>query len=219
MPEADPSTEGNPPAPTQADPAEKISKAVESLLAKHGDPNAALRTVLNENYGYRDQLRELKAKLPADGSLVLAPDDVKTLNSYRELGDPKDLRKELETLRGDSKELVGIRLERSYSSFAKDAGFKPEAFVKLAMADKLDLVAEEINGKDGKPVKTVFVKGEGDTKTPLADYVNKHWSTFLPALTESQEKKTVLGSPSRYSQPPAPPGPVATPPVRKPSPF
>lgn len=194
------------PAPTADPKTPDLVKAVEGLIAKHGDSTAALRVLLAENHGYRDQLREAKAKLPADGSLVLVGDEAKDWGTYRQLGKPSELRKAIEEGSTATAERDALRKAGTLREAAELHGYKPS--VLQTLADKLDVGFADIKGQDGKTTRKAVVKlADADGKaveTPLDDYAAKHWQDFLPALkTEAVGVKPPLGTPPRPAiQPP-----------------
>lgn len=181
-----------------------LARAIEGLLNKHGDPTAALRVLLAENYEYRDQIRTLKGKVPEQGSVVLSGDDLRRWNTYRDLGEPTDLRKAVEQRDQYKAESERNAREKEYGAAAKVAGYVPDAFIPLAERDGLQLVTKEerdrTTGKAGPVVHVKGVDADGkETLTPLSTYAEDRWAVFLPSLK--------AGSPP-------PTRPVGTPPPR-----
>jgi hypothetical protein len=158
-----------------------LVKAVEAVLAKHGNDNAAaLRALL------------------AEGSVVLTADEAKALSAYRALGNPDDLVKavkERDTYKG---EVETTARQKLHGHAAELTQFKPAVLTKLADQDKVEIVIEDsaAKGKDGKPVKVASVKlADGKTK-PLADFSAETWGEFLPSLKAEPAKPPYGGSPS-----------------------
>jgi hypothetical protein len=170
-----------------------LVKAVEGLISRHGDPTAALRVLMGENYASRDRIRELTARLPAGSSLVLDGDDVKHWNTYKQLGTPGDLKKSLDAGQQFEAEAGGFRKAELVRSAAEVHGFKPSVLGTLAR--DLDIEIAEAKGKDGKPVRVAVVRGEGDSKTPLTEYAEAHWADFLPSLRADPAARPV-GTPT-----------------------
>jgi len=195
------------------DRAPDLAKAVEGLVARHGDPTAALRVLMGENYTLRDQARDLKGKLPAEGSVVLAGDDARHWGDYRKLGAPADLRRAIDAGKQFEAEAGGYRkaelIGRAAEVTAIDgARIRPAVLGRLA--EGLDIeVRDELNKegkpvlKDGKPVRQAVVKGEGDKVTPLADYAKQHWGDFLPALKAEADARRP-GTPNTHQVRPIP---------------
>jgi hypothetical protein len=187
-----------------------LSKAADGLVAKHGDPTAALLVLLGENYKARDTVRELKAKLPADGSLVLTGDDAKAWSRYRAAGDPKTVEAALTERDAYRTEAEGYRRDKHHADVAAVAGYKPAVLTRLATTDGLSLRVDDGKDKLGKPVKLAVVVAKGaddkETVTPLADYAAAHWQDFLPALAAvSAARPLPTGTPApRHETPPRP---------------
>jgi hypothetical protein len=193
------STEGTPKVESPATP--DLGKGADALVAKHGDPTSALRVLMAENYDYRDKLRDLKAKLPADGSVVLAGDDAKAYARYKALGDPKDLEKAVTERDHFREEADGFRREKLHGEAAKLHGFKSSVLSRLVTTDGLELVILDGKDKVGKPAKSAHVKGEGDKTTPLADYAKANWGDFLPALQLAEQPSASPGGTPSYRTP------------------
>jgi hypothetical protein len=53
-----------------------LAQVLERLLARNGGSMDTVGiTLLSENYGYRERIRELEGRVPADGAVVLAGED------------------------------------------------------------------------------------------------------------------------------------------------
>lgn len=205
-PDTQPISTRTPPDPDPKTP--DLVKAVEGLIAKHGDSTAALRVLLAENHSYRDQLRETKAKLPADGSLVLAGDDARDWSTYRQLGKPSELRKAIEEGSTATAERDALRKAGTIREAAELHGYKPS--VLLTLAEKLDVGFADVKGADGKVTRKAVIKladpeGKAPTELPLDDYATKHWADFLPALKTEVVKVTPGTPPRTQTQPPRAP--------------
>lgn len=198
-----------------------LAKVVESLIAKHGDGNAALRVLLAENYGYRDQIRDLKAKAPADGALILTGDDAKAWDKYRTLGKPDELATVKREHGERGTELTGLKRESELRTVAEKTGVDFD--VLKTIAGQLDF-AGTVKVKDPKTQKeseVVAVKdGEAD---PVAfdEYAAKHWAKFLPSLRPNAgEPQKQPGSPNGARPRPLPaqqqPATTQTQPARAP---
>jgi hypothetical protein len=183
------------------DKAPDLVKAVEGLVAKHGDTTAALRVLLGENYSYRDQLRETKAKLPADGSIVLTGDQAKDWQHYQGLGKVSDLRTALaerDTFKGEAATLRKGDTRRQAAEIHKFKSGALELLAKdldLVIGDRVDAKGVLV-GEDDKPlpagkppIKAAFVKGEGEALTRLDHYAAATWSDVLPALKGQAENQ------------------------------
>jgi hypothetical protein len=186
-----------------------LTKAIEGLLAKHGDAPTVLRVLMNENFEYRDKLRDAKAKLPAEGSLTLSGDDAKAWSSYRELGIPKDLRTALAEGLSAKTEATTYRHEKLMGDVAALHGYKPAVFAKLAAGLPFELgTTKDKAGKD-TPAYYVLGKGDGDTvtKTLVNTFVDANFTDFATSLQlngTTNRPAPERGTPSRESPAPRP---------------
>jgi hypothetical protein len=180
--------------------ASDIREALESLLKEHdGDRNSALRVLIQENQGLHGLLSDAEARLPADGSVVLTGDEAKAWRSYREIGEPADLRKALaerDQYRGEAGTLRKGQVVRDAATLG---GYKPSVLARLA--EQVDLAIVERKDKAGKPEMVPVVREpgpkEGETvETPLSEYAESRWADFLPSLRAEPEKATP-GTPPR----------------------
>jgi len=155
----------------------------ERLKAKHGSAEAALQVlamkldqVEGDNASYRQQLKDVKSKLPAEGSVVLTGEQAATWQAYQELGKPDELK----------------QLQGSYTKLQRDAIFQEAAAAhgyKAAVLGQLPGIGDytiEVReqDKDGKKVKVAIAKnGEGQER-PLPDLLQEKWADFAPALVD-----------------------------------
>lgn len=146
-----------------------------------------LETVLGENKEYRTEVRDLKAKLPADGAVVLAKED--ELAKWTKV---KDLDvDELSTKAAKSDELAGEIAKRDKAENRRRAaeaeGYKLTVLDSIAGAADLEYgVAEEPDPKDtGKKVPRGFVVVDGK-KVRLSDYAKEKWAPEIVAALTSK---------------------------------
>lgn len=202
------------------DASERIAKSIESLTKKHGSTEAALHQLLVEARDNRKEIADLKSdrdaiksKIPTDGSVVLSGDEKDEYDAYLALGKPADLKKAKKDGEAAIERLAGIDLSEGLKKLGKEAGFVPEVFADLARMKGMkpeDMEVKEEKGKDGKPVKKVFVKGEGDSRTPIDKHAEDHWSAYMASLRgESKvEQPRQNSTPAPRSQNTAPPAPT-----------
>lgn len=189
--------EGNgastPPPATPAVP--DPSEGFRALLARSG--NDAIRMaekLYDDNFKLRQKNTTLKQSVPGDGAVVLKGDDAKKWEKYRALGEPAEVKASLDSGRDAATKLEAVGRAEGYRKVAEAAGYKPSVFARLAEQDGLSVELVEdakSKGKDGKPVLVAVVKGEGETTTPLNEYVDQHWSDLKPALGGDQAKEKV----------------------------
>lgn len=213
-------TGGGAPTTTPETPADAkgadLVKGVEGLISRHGDPTAALRVLMGENYDLRDKNREILKRLPSEGSIVLTGDDAKRWGTYRELGEPAEIRRGLGERDQYKAESDGFRKAEVVRSAAEASGY--DASVLSTLAKDLEIVMDTLKdergnliGKDGKllakdskGVPAAFVKGEGEAMVSLETYAVEHWAKFMPSLKAEAEKSRPIGSPTIARQ--SPPG-------------
>jgi hypothetical protein len=188
--------------PETPPPAPDLTKAVEDLLKQHGDAAGAVRALLSERDAQAARARELETRLPAAGSVVLAGDDAAAWASYRQFGQPDEIKAGLADRDKYRGEAEGYRKAESIRSAAELTGFRPSVLAKLA-AD-LALVVKDETGKDGKPAKVVHVQGEGDQSTPLTAYAEREWADFLPSLRAEAGRTPAGPAPRPGTTPPRP---------------
>lgn len=186
--------EGNPQVAADGGSKAPDSSKAATMIAKYGSAEGAVLTLMGENYKAREELRDLKARLPKDGSVVLEGDDARHWSTYRQFGTPGDLKKALDAGKQHEAEAAGFRKAETVRSAAEVLGFKPGVLATLAR--DLEIEIGEDRGKDGKPVRTAVVKGDGESRTPLAEYAEAHWADFLPSLRAEAEKARPVGTPA-----------------------
>jgi hypothetical protein len=160
------------PAPSGSDPL----AAFQNLMARAGSDAAALaRQLFDENYRYRDRIRELEKTAPAQGAVVLSADDAAKWQAYQTLGAPADVQKTIE---------AGKTLQRDLElrDVAAAAGYSTDVLRTLAGDLAFEVRDEQ---KDNKPVKAVYVKVDGKD-IPIETHATAQWAAFLPALKPVQ---------------------------------
>lgn len=196
---------GNPP-PKEEGKGPDLVKAIEGLLAKNGnDPNAALRVLLSENYGYRDQLRDLRGKLPAEGHVVLDPDKAKLFAAYQQYGTPDEIKQGLYERDEHANTIAAHARAKQIGDVAKLHGMDPDVLTTLA--GDLEFEIQDAKDKTGKEIKVATVK-DGDKSVPLDEFAKAKWEKFLPSLKPTQTRPH-NGSPLPSGD--TPPKPVITP--------
>lgn len=145
-----------------------------------------LADALNDNYALRNKRRDLEAEVAAlrgkqtpEGATVLTGDDAAAFAAYRALGAPADVQAKLverDTLAG---QVAEARKREHLAAVAQAAGFKPNVLARFYGDREYELRDQTI---DGKAVKVAFVKDDGGTFRPLAEYAEAEWADELPAL-------------------------------------
>lgn len=170
----------------------------EDLTKKHGGAEAALMFAvgkLNEfhrdTFQQREEIRDLKSKLPPPGSRVLTPEQSASYDSYLALGSPEAVAKKVKE-RDEFESTVGqYSREKELRQAAKDAGgwdydalariVKDEQFV---MVDAKDAKGNTVPGEDGNPKRVLHVKSSDDKTVPAEE----HFKVFLPVLAPAKKE-------------------------------
>lgn len=189
-----------------------LAKQVADVLAKHGgDQTTAVRAILTELNTTRDQVASLTAKLPKEGHVVIDGDAHKLFGAYQAMGKPEELTAAIEAGKTATTELTGIKRAQHFSEVAKLNDYEASVLTTLAERDGLEIEIVETDGKDPKThkpikVKVASVKAADGKLTPLADYAEASWKSFLPALKVAPPSTLPpRGSPSSGTGSPRPP--------------
>lgn len=177
--------------------AEEVRDIVDQLVARHGTLNEALRVLASDNYDYRAKLRDatatigtLRAKVPADGAVVLTGDDVATWNAVKPLNLKGDKIAERIKLADELEvRVIGGERQTLVTSAAKVVQYNPDVLLAELDRNKLTLelrdgVAKDASGKE-TPIKIPFVRKADDPKAAwekLTEYAERDLKLYLPAL-------------------------------------
>ena len=153
--------------------AEKVAD-LENKLYRQREKNRAVTTE-------RD---ELKAKLPADGAVVVAKDDVAELETYRALGKAAELKQALDAKQAAEHELTGLKRDATLRDVQEATGFDRDVLKDIGGAEwQYTIKTEQVDGKDER---RVYVK-DGDAETLIEDHPKV--KRFLPALKPASEPR------------------------------
>jgi phage terminase large subunit len=184
----DPNTNpSNPPA----DPA----AAFQRLLDQHKNDGIAVASKLfDENFRYRGEIRELKKKVPGEGSVVLTGDDAKAWDAFKAFNQkPEDVKKAIDRvaeLENENRELASMENLREIA----DIGLEGSKLKLSVLKDQLAKFPEAVisfkteKDADGKEAKVAYVKKtEKDSETKFADFAKADLADYLPSLKVSNE--------------------------------
>lgn len=168
------------------------AKVAETHVKKYGSAEAAIVQLHNENYKFRDTIRELKAKTP-EGSVVLTADDASAWSAYRALGKPDEVKKAIKDGSAAIAENQGFKREKEVAEFGRKAGVPTEKLSALTKLAGNAVFGEETKKVNGKDVVTITVK-EGDAEPVPFD---TYFAEFLPAIKPdgTQEPNKPKGTP------------------------
>lgn len=173
------------------------------LDKQNGDGIALARQLFAEIVEARTTLRELKAKAPADGAIVLSADEAKALSAYATLGKPEDLRR----IKGEhgqlAAELADVRRSEELRGVAEKLGVKFAVLKTLAGTLDFTHTVKVRDPKTQRETEVLAVK-DGDAEPVAFDaYAAQHWADFLPALRGGPAADP--GIPPRRQAAPLPP--------------
>jgi hypothetical protein len=170
--------------PQGGNPAEALQKLLDK---KNGDAMAVSLMLLSENFDLRSKNRELRDKVPADGSVVLKKEDADRLAAFDALKlKPEEVTAKLQSVTELEGKIKGHEKDGALRSVS-EAGWK---FSVLKDFDTLEggleyLVKDET--KDGKTTKIAYVKADGKER-PLEEYAKEKRPDLLPAMQAGETK-------------------------------
>jgi hypothetical protein len=190
---------GNPnptpaPAPASAPAPNDDRPSIQGLMQRHNnDAMGVITTLLTENYGHRDRIRQLQSQLPAQGAVVLTSEQATAWASYQQLGAPDALTtqlKERETVQG---ELATLKQDLLLRDVAAAAKYDVDVLRTIGGDLTYLIKDEQVNGKSEK---RVYIK-DGDKETLLADHAKTQWGKFLPSLqlADATPARPAIGTP------------------------
>ena len=120
-----------------------------------------------------------RARSAPEGSRVLTAEEATAYDAYVALGVPKELKTRLEAGQQAETDLQGRKRGDTLREVAEVAGYKPAVLGRLSDGLEFEISSSEV---DGKPVKTVNVKGADGKTTLLNEYAKANWADVEPAL-------------------------------------
>lgn len=178
------------------------------LAAANNNAMIVAQNLSNENIELNRQLRakgetittlttengELKKKIPAEGALVLAGDDVTTWQAVKALNmTPDQIKLKLQTTSQAETELAKYKrrdlLRQAADAPAFDGAMRFDADVLESVIGDSEIVFQDVN-KDGKTRKVAHVKSKEngtDKLTQLGEFAETNYAKFLPSLKVSGE--------------------------------
>jgi hypothetical protein len=168
-------------------------EAFQNLLGKYNNDGVKLASQLfDENYQYRNQIRDLKATAPKDGSLVLSADEAKQWKAYQDLGvEPEKIKESLDklpVLETENSKLTKRDKLREIETLGYDLEVLEDRMSAFPNAEIT--VKKSKDAKDAtKEVKTPYVTLDGK-ESSLDDFAKSNFAKFLPVLKVSNEAQT-----------------------------
>jgi hypothetical protein len=173
------------------------AEAYTNLLKKHNDDaNAVALKLFGENFDYRNEIRELKTKLPKEGSVVLSADEVKVWNAYKDLGvEPEKIKESLDklpTLESENVKLTKRDKLREVEMLGYDIEVledRMSAFPNAEITVKKTKDAKDATKED----KTPFVSLDGK-ESSLDDFAKENFPKFVPVLKVNADQPALPGN-------------------------
>ena len=157
---------------TQEELEQQAQQAVED-----GRAMQKITQLLQDNYEQREQLRELRSKLPSNDDVVLGPDEQEALRELGALGEDGTLQagqvqERLQEAEEAQEELQAYRRRERRRKVYEAEGLNEEAAEDILPED-LDFEVEEGEGDDEET--EAFVKTD-DGRTPVSEYMEDNFS-------------------------------------------
>lgn len=164
-----------------------------------------------DNHQQRDQIRDLKEKIPKEGSVVLPKEKAEALTEYEKLGTPQDLGKvsgELDDLRKKDQQRTR---EDAFRAAVKAAKWPEDTVATLLDMRSLDGATVEVKKEKsdkGEDVEVPYVtlSGDGQKAQKLSEFAAN--APQLKGLKMETETTTPASNGTRYTPQ------TGTPPVR-----
>lgn len=171
--------------------AKKLLEQAQRMVARQGSGEAAVVQLLTENKEYRDQIRDLRAKVPGEGAVVLSKADAAEWESFKKLGKAEEVAK----LVKEHPVLVEFKTSRERTDTVREAarlaGYEPDVLVDIVAARNLsvEVKTEKVKQKNEKgeeitaTVMVPYVKPSSSADAvPLTDYAKAHLTSYEPVL-------------------------------------
>ena len=163
------------PAPTETD---ALNRALAGLLGRHGSSDAVALHLLNENHALREQRRTLQGQVPAQGTVVLTPEQAAQWQAYQQLGtDPAALATRLTD--------GTAALEREQGrTLAEASGANPVVLTDLLRQAGLRAEVREVPATATTPAtRAVHVlDAQGADQGELRAWATQHRAAYVPSL-------------------------------------
>ena len=167
-------------------------KLAERLATREGD-NYALR---EERRQLKEQLTQLQGKLPAADAVVLSKDDAATIEAYRALGKPDELKTALTERQTTQQELASLRQDLALRDVAAAAKYDVDVLRTIGGDLTYTIKDEQVNGKAERKVYVKVKEGDAEKEQLLADYAKAQWAKFMPSLQlANTTQQRAIGTP------------------------
>lgn len=185
--------------------ADQIRKGFESLIKKEGGERDAARTLYEENYQHREEIRKLKEEKEELKKNSLSDEELaeykelKSILTENEFEKPEDLKDTLKTSVEAKEKLSKLEKEKDNAEVAEIMGWNPKVLNRIGGDKEYEIKTRQ--NAEGEDEKHVVVK-DGDKEIDLSKYAKDEWEDLLPALkvTENGESGEEQGGKKFASQ-------------------
>lgn len=173
---------------------DQFTNGLSSFVDRQGSKDVSVAQLYHQQFTNREKIRDLNAEktelqraldeAKAGGSL--SDEDSALLAAAKEIGDLGALKTQLAEAR---QKLQGMEVGERRRKAASVEGYNSDVLAGIAGLSAFDFAVEKVKGDDGKEVDAAFLveppkkEGEEPTKHRLTEYMAKHHSAFVPALT------------------------------------
>jgi len=177
----------SPPAPPAAQPPAPasggdIARSLQNLIDRQGGSDRAAQLLFDENREYRTRIRTLEGQLPAQGAVVLTPEQAQQWTTYQAIdADPAALRTRLDSGTAAVERETGRQL-------AEASGANPDVLSDRLRAAGLRAEVRDVAAEGTNPARRevrVF-NADGADQGELRTYAAANWQAFMPALFPAQ---------------------------------
>lgn len=158
-------------APPATAPAGTDATAV--LLEQIRDLRAENTSLSTRNADLTAQITEVTTAAPAEGSVLLAPEQAVAWSAYQELGDPTALK----TMQAS---FTGLQRKTIINEAAGIHDYNADVLARLIGDMPVEIAST--TDAEGKAVKTATITDGENATQPLQAYVEANLAAFLPSL-------------------------------------
>lgn len=157
------------------------------LNKMNGDAMAFATQLFDENYQHRSEIRDLKKKVPGEGSVVLSKEEAASYEAFKALNlKPEEVKTKLESVSTLEGENATLKRKDTLRDVAGAAGFKLSVLEDRDRSiEGLEYILKDEKDKQGNARKVAYVKHEGK-EVPIEQFASEKWADYLPALQGGQ---------------------------------
>jgi len=172
---------------------EEVETAFQRGVDRAGGIEEFARRLYDDNYTQREEIRDLKDKLPTDGSVLLSPEEGEAWEAIAAIGPIEAVISQLNKSVDTENELNKMKRQATLAEIAEHVApgvkFKPSVLAKLdAEIPGLVYEVRTTKNEDGTESKSTVVKykdGESTKEAPLSDFAKDKWGDFMPSLVDA----------------------------------